>query len=81
MNPKRKRELLLQEVESLVHAAERVSLKYGHDEGPGGERKPCDWTEWWDLRAALVQVRHALAREGASVPHLSGHERPRKIGR
>ena len=36
----------------LVSAAERVSLKYGHDD----DGTPSDWTEWKDLREAISRA-------------------------
>ena len=68
MRPDRRRAKLLADLEHLVHCAERVCALHGmHDPERG---VPSDWTEWVDLRQALVAARHDLAAEGLAVPVL-----------
>ena len=45
----------------LVSAAERVSLKYGHDD----DGTPSDWTEWKDLREAISHSQAAPVMRNA----------------
>jgi hypothetical protein len=60
VKPAKKHALLLLALDALAEAAARVSWKYGR----GEDGVPSDWAEWADLRAAIAEARHALAREG-----------------
>lgn len=48
-------ETLRQILERLVDAAERVSDKFGYDDGSSNE--PSDWDEWAELRRAIQEAR------------------------
>ena len=63
MAPERKRELTLDALWELYHAAAKVSYKFGTNDND----VPSVWDEWINLRRALMQTRHAMKREGRQL--------------
>lgn len=58
MRPEVRIKNLLSALQRLVADSERVSGKYGMNEDV-----PSDWNEWVDLRRAIMEAKHAIARE------------------
>jgi hypothetical protein len=52
---KKENDRLREVLSNLIDAADRVSNKFGMDDND----KPMDWTEWRDLRIAIIQARSA----------------------